>query len=76
VSTRTKTKPRVHPARQDPDVDRLFRAMKSTVELVRDLDGRLSPDALLLLKAAALGQMHAYSELTGLPAPAEILLGP
>jgi hypothetical protein len=49
--------------------------MRSTVELVRDLDGKLSPDGLLQLKAAALGQMHAYSELTGLPAPAQILGG-
>lgn len=62
-----------HPAKQDPGVDRLFRTMRANVELVRELDGRLSPEAHLNLKAAALGMMVAYAELTGLPAPHEIL---
>ncbi|HBH57879.1 MAG TPA: hypothetical protein DEP82_14695 [Arthrobacter bacterium] len=62
-----------HPARQDERTAKLFRAMKHTVELVRDLDGALSEDAMLCLKAAALGQMQAYSELTGLPAPVTII---
>ncbi len=71
----TKRRPGGHPARQDPEVDKLFRAMKATVELVRDLEGRLTEDGMLSLKAAGLGQMMAYSELTGLPAPAEIIYG-
>jgi hypothetical protein len=62
-----------HPAKADPDVDRLFRTMKAGVELVRDLDGKLGEDAHLSLKAATLGLMVAYAELTGLPAPHEIL---
>ena len=64
-----RTKPRGHPARQDADTDRLFRTMRAAVELVRDLDGRLSPDAELHLRASALGMMHVYSALTGLPDP-------
>ena len=66
-------KPGGHPAKQDPDVARTFRSMKSTVELVRDLEGRLTPDAHLNLRAAALGLMHTYAELAGLPAPNHIL---
>lgn len=62
-----------HPARQDPEVDKLFRAMKATVELVRSLQDRLPAEEWLCLRAAALGQMMAYSNLTGLPAPAEVL---
>lgn len=69
----SRKKPGGHPARTDPATDRLFRTMKSTVELVQALDGRLSDDALLNLKAAALGQMNAYAELTGLPKPDQIL---
>lgn len=63
-----------HPARQsDPEVDKLFRAMKSTVELVRSLQDRLPAEEWLCLRAAALGQMMAYANLTGLPAPAEVV---
>jgi hypothetical protein len=64
-----------HPAKQDPDVAKLFRTMRATVELVQDLKGKVSPDADVNLRAAALGMMHTYAELTGLPAPAEILGG-
>ena len=49
--------------------------MRNTVELIRDLDGRLTDEAMLKLKAAALGTMHAYSELANLPAPDQIIGG-
>jgi len=68
-------KPGGHPAKQDPSVAKTFRAMKSAVELVRDLDGKISAESHLNLKASALGLMFVYSELTGLPAPTEILGG-
>jgi hypothetical protein len=64
-----------HPARKDPNIDKLFRAMKANVELVRDLEGRLTEEKHVYLKAAALGLMHAYSELTGLPAPDQVIKG-
>ena len=70
-----KRKPAGHPAKQDEDVARLFRTMRATVELVRDLDGKLSDDGMLQLKAAALGLMHVYSEVAGLPAPDTIIGG-
>ncbi|AYR01595.1 hypothetical protein PP639_gp095 [Arthrobacter phage Seahorse] len=70
-----KRKPSGHPAKQDPDVAKLFRAMRSTVELVRDLEGKLAPDVHLNLRASALGMMHAYAAITGLPAPNELLKG-
>lgn len=68
-------KPGGHPAKQDPEVAKLFRTMRATVELVQALNGRLSPDGDLNLRAAALGMMTAYAEITGLPAPNEILGG-
>ncbi|BCW61863.1 hypothetical protein [Arthrobacter sp. StoSoilB22] len=70
-----KRKPGGHPAKQDPDVAKLFRAMRSTVELVRDLEPKLTPEAHLHLKAAALGLMHVYAEQTGMPAPTELIGG-
>ena len=66
-------KPTGHPAKSDPAVDKLFRTMRSAVELVKDLDGKLSPDANLYLRASALGMMHTYAELTGLPSPTEVV---
>lgn len=47
--------------------------MRAAVELVRDLEPRLTDDAHLNLKAAALGLMQTYAEITGLPAPTQIL---
>ncbi|UVF61049.1 hypothetical protein SEA_SAKAI_86 [Arthrobacter phage Sakai] len=70
-----KRKPGGHPAKQDPDISKLFRTMKANVELVRDLEGKLAPDVHLNLRASALGMMHAYAAITGLPAPTEILKG-
>lgn len=62
-----------HPAKQDPEVGRLFRNMKSSVELVRDLEGRLSDETFLKLKASALGLMFVYAELANLPAPDSVV---
>lgn len=62
-----------HPARKDPEVDKLFKAMKHCVELTRDIEGRLTDETYLKLRASALGLMFVYSELTGLPAPDVIL---
>lgn len=70
-----KRKPAGHPAMQDADVAKTFRAMKATVELVRDLEGRVSAEGHLNLRAGALALMHTYAELAGLPAPTEILGG-
>lgn len=66
-------KPGGHPAKQDPDVAALFRTMRATVELVQTLQPRLTPEADVNLRAAALALMHVYSELTGLPSPTDIL---
>lgn len=70
-----KRRPGGHPAKQDPDVAKTFRTMKAAVELVRDLEGKVSPEAHLNLRAAALGLMHLYAEQAGLPAPTQLLGG-
>ncbi|WP_143054033.1 hypothetical protein [Arthrobacter sp. yr096] len=70
-----KRRPGGHPAKQDPDVAKAFRTMKANVELVRDLEDKLTPEAHLHLKAAALGLMSVYAELTGMPSPVEIIEG-
>lgn len=64
-----------HPLKQDPDVVKLFKAMKSTTELVRDLDSRLHPETLVMMQSASLALMIAYSEITGLPSPLESIPG-
>ena len=60
-----KRKPGGHPAKQD----------EATAKLFRDLDGRLNPETMIQLKAAALGTMWVYSDLVGLPAPDAIIGG-
>jgi len=70
-----KRKPGGHPAKQDPNTAKLFRTMRATVELVQELDGKLQPETMIQLKAAALGLMGSYSALTNLPSPTEILEG-
>jgi len=70
-----KRKPGGHPAKQDDATAKLFRTMRSTVELVQELDGKLQPETMLQLKAAALGLMGTYAAVTGLPAPDAIIGG-
>lgn len=62
-----------NPQRKDPDTDKLFRMMKASVELVRDLQGRVDDDTHIHLRAASLGLMETYSKLTGLPSPFEMV---
>ena len=71
----TKRKPGGHPAKQDEATAKLFRTMRNTVELIQDLDGRLTDEAHLNLRASALGLMNTYSSLVGLPAPDQIIGG-
>lgn len=63
-----------NPARQDPDVDKLFRTMKSLVELTRDLEDRLPSETYVWLRASALGAMETYAQITGKPLPMEMIL--
>lgn len=63
-----------HPARQDPDVEKLFRTMKAAIELTRDMEDKLPAETYVHLKASALGLMEAYAKATGKPSPIEIIL--
>ena len=74
MSTKSK-KTTGHPAKKDPDIDKLYRTMRDAVELVRDLKPRLSPEQHVYLRGAAAGLMFNYSALTGLPSPIEVLEG-
>jgi hypothetical protein len=58
---------------QDPDVARLRKTVEASVELVRDLDGRLSPRAQELLSCASLAMINALFELTGKPPVFELI---
>lgn len=69
----TKRKPKGHPAKTDPSVDKMFRVMRASVELVKELNGKLTPENDVNLRASALGMMYVYSELTGLPSPSEVI---
>lgn len=68
-----KKKPGGHPARQDPLTRKLFATMRANVELVRDTKGLISESRHEMLRASALGLMFAYSELTGLPDPVDVI---
>ena len=70
-----RSKPRGHPAKQDEQVAKLFRTMRAAVELVQELDGRLSAEADVNLRASALGMMTTYAEIAGLPKPETIIGG-
>lgn len=60
-----------HPARQDPQINKLWKAQVALIELTRDLEPKLSDEAYLCLRSAALGAMHVYAEVANLPAPDE-----
>lgn len=62
-------------AQQDsPIVQQTGKAMRATVELVRDLEAAgVHPETLMLAKAAAAGLLAAYAAQTGLPAPWDVL---
>ena len=62
-----------HPAKQDPDIAKLHKSLEASVELVRDLEGRLSPKTKGHLVGASLGLMAAYFELTGKPDPIQLI---
>lgn len=62
-----------HPARQDATTKKLFATMRANVELVRDLQGKMSESRHEMLRASALGLMFAYSEIAGLPDPIDVV---
>jgi hypothetical protein len=62
-----------HPAKQDKDIAKLHKVLEASVELVRDLDGRLSPEAQEKLSLASLALMVPYFELTGKPSPLDLI---
>lgn len=62
-----------NPARKDPKVAKLFKTMKASVELTRDLKDDLSVEHYEWLRASALGLMVAYSDMTGLPSPMDYI---
>lgn len=50
------------------------KAMRLTVDLVRDLEAAgVHPDVLLLAKASAAGMLAVYAAQTGLPAPWDVV---
>lgn len=62
-----------HPAKQDPQVAKLFKAMVSVIELTRDIEPKLTDEGFLALRASGLGLMHVYAEVANLPAPDDVI---
>lgn len=75
----TKTRPskknsgQGNPAKKDPRIVKLDKAMRAAVELTRDLKDDLNPEHHEWLRASALGLMVAYAELTGMPSPMDYI---
>lgn len=57
----------------DPDIAKLRKALEASVDLVRDLNGRLSPETQSYLVASSLGLMETYFELIGKPSAIGII---
>lgn len=55
--------------KNDPTVLKVYRTMRAGVELVDELEGKLTEEQLEWAKSFALGMMLVYSELTGKPSP-------
>jgi hypothetical protein len=53
----------------DPEIQKLFRTLKSTVELTATLEGKLDEGTYEVLRASCLGMMEVYAQATGKPSP-------
>ncbi|QFG09169.1 hypothetical protein PBI_SPORTO_64 [Arthrobacter phage Sporto] len=53
----------------DPDIQKLFRTLKSTVELCESLQGKIPEETYEVLRASTLGMMEVYARATGKPSP-------
>lgn len=58
----------------DPEVQKLFRTLKNSVELCESLDGKIHPDTYEVLRAATLGLMEVYARATGKPSPINAII--
>lgn len=63
-----------HPANSDPDVDKLYRTLKSSVELTAAFEDKLPASTFDVLKASTLGLMETYAQVTGKPSPIGLIL--
>jgi hypothetical protein len=53
----------------DPDIQKLFRTLKNSVELCESLQDKLPSDTYEVLRASTLGLMETYAQATGKPSP-------
>jgi hypothetical protein len=53
----------------DPDIQKLYRTLKNTVELTAALEDKLPGHTYEILRASCLGMMEVYSQATGKPSP-------
>jgi hypothetical protein len=58
----------------DPDVQKLFRTLKNSVELCETMQGKLPEGTYEVLRAATLGLMESYAQVTGKASPIQAIL--
>lgn len=60
---------------QDPVKQKLAKTMRSTVELVQELEGMLTPDQIEWLRSCAVGLMFAHATVNNMPDPIDVVMG-
>lgn len=58
----------------DPDVQKLFRTLKNSVELCETMQDKLPAGTYEVLRATTLGLMEVYAVTTGKPSPIGAIL--
>lgn len=53
----------------DPEIQKLFRTLKNTVELCESLQDKIPTHTYEILRASCLGMMETYAVATGKPSP-------
>jgi hypothetical protein len=53
----------------DPEIQKLYRTLKNTVELCESLQDKLPAHTYEILRASCLGMMETYAVATGKPSP-------
>lgn len=58
----------------DPEIQKLYLALRSTVELTATMQDKLPAGTYEVLRASCLGMMEVYAQATGKPSPIGAIL--
>lgn len=58
----------------DPEVQKLFRTLKNSVELCETMQDKMPAGTYEVLRASTLGLMETYAQVTGKPSPISAII--